>query len=76
MRALLRDQEDNTLLAIEVTEAYYVPDDQILYMETITGDTYCAGKMIQINADSIVRELYERGAADLTSYSSWLDESD
>ena len=30
MRALLKDKEDSTLIAIEVTEAVYDPEEQIL----------------------------------------------
>jgi hypothetical protein len=67
MRALLRDQEDQTLIALEVTEAAYYPDDQDLGL--YSGDTtYMVHKIVKANADSLIRELYDTGKADFTNY--------
>lgn len=74
MRALLRDREDNTLIAIEVTEVYYDPDEQTVYLTCESDDTYYIEKVVRVNADSIARELVDKGTADLTEYLACRDD--
>ena len=66
MRALLKDKEDSTLIAIEVTEAVYDPE-QILYLRNADA-SYQVESIIAVNADAAIRELFDRGAVDLTFY--------
>ena len=37
MRALLRDGDDQTLIALEVEEAVYDPEDQLLMLYAASG---------------------------------------
>ena len=37
MRALLRDAEDQTLIALEAEEAVYDPEDQLLLLYAASG---------------------------------------
>lgn len=67
MRALLRDKEDSTLIAVEVTEAVYDPEDQLLYLRNVDA-SYQVEKIIAVNADAAIREMFDRGTIDLTSY--------
>lgn len=69
MRALLKDKEDSTLIAIEVTEAVYDPEEQILYLRNADA-SYQVESIIAVNADTAIRELFDRGAIDLTFYVS------
>ena len=63
MRALLKDKEDSTLIAIEVTEAVYDPEEQILYLRNADA-SYQVESIIAVNADAAIRELFDRGAVD------------
>ncbi len=56
MRALLKDKEDSTLIAIEVTEAVYDPEEQILYLRNADA-SYQVESIIAVNADAAIREL-------------------
>ena len=67
MRALLKDKEDSTLIAIEVTEAIYAPEAHILYLRNADA-SYQVESIIAVNADAAIRELFDRGAIDLTFY--------
>ena len=40
MRALLRDAEDQTLIALEAEEAVYDPEDQLLLLYAASGTNY------------------------------------
>ena len=40
MRALLRDAEDQALIALEVEEAVYDPEDQLLLLYAASGTNY------------------------------------
>ena len=44
MRALLRDAEDQTLIALEAEEAVYDPEDQLLLLYAASGTNYRAGQ--------------------------------
>lgn len=67
MRALLKDKEDSTLIAIEVTEAIYDPEEHILYLRNADA-SYQVESIIAVNADAAIRELFDRGAIYLTFY--------
>lgn len=67
MRALLKDKEDRTLIAIEATEAVYDPEEQILYLRNADA-SYQVESIIAVNADAAIQELFDRGAVDLTCY--------
>ena len=57
----------STLIAIEVTEAVYDPEEQILYLRNADA-SYQVESIIAVNADAAIRELFDRGAVDLTFY--------
>ena len=44
MRALLRDAEDQTLIALEAEEAVYDPEDQLLLLYAASGVKNRAGQ--------------------------------
>ena len=48
MRALLKDKEDSTLIAIEVTEAIYDPEEHILYLRNADA-SYQVESIIAVN---------------------------
>lgn len=73
MRALLKDKEDQTLMAIEVTEAIYDADNQILYLYN-ADMCYQVERIVKPNADSAIQALYEDGKADLTNYPACVEE--
>ena len=67
MRALLKDKEDCTLIVMEVTEAVYDPDDAILYLRNADA-AYQVERMVRVNADAAMQELYQTGMVDLTAF--------
>ena len=73
MRALLRDKEDSTLIAVSVNSICYSPEALELYIDT-GHSSYTVERIIQANADSLIRELFENGKADLTDYQAPIDE--
>ena len=73
MRALLRDKEDGTLLAVSVVSVCYSPEAMELYIDT-GHSGYTIERIIQVNADSLIRELFENGKADMTNYQATIDE--
>lgn len=73
MRALLRDQSDNTLMVICVTEASFDPKEQELYL--YAGEScYTVQRVTSAIADSLLRELFETGKADFTQFGTEVDE--
>ena len=71
MRALLRDAQDQTRIALEVEEVVYDPKDNKLFLcETC----YAVSKVVRANADSIIEELVIKGYSDLTEFESEQDE--
>ena len=60
MRALLRDAEDQTLIALEVEEAIYDPEDQLLMLYAASGTNYEVSRIVRSNADSMIKELAEK----------------
>lgn len=73
MRALLRDRSDNTIMAICVTEASFDTKEQELYL--YAGETcYTVQKVTSTIADSLLRELFETGKADLTQFGTEVEE--
>lgn len=73
MRALLKDKEDGTLIAIDVTETRYDPDSMELCL--YVGETcYTIHQITQVIADSLVRDLYENGKSDFTQFQTEIEE--
>ena len=70
MRALLRDVEDQTLIALEVEEAIYDPEDQLLMLYASSGTNYEVSKVVRPNADSMIKELAEKGFCDMTQFTA------
>ena len=66
MRALLRDAEDQALIALEVEEAVYDPEDQLLLLYAASGTNYEVSRIVRANADSMIKELAEKGFCDMT----------
>ena len=57
MRALLRDAQDQTRIALEVEEVVYDPKDNKLFLYTTSETCYAVSKVVRANADSIIEEL-------------------
>lgn len=74
MRALLRDAQDQTRIALEVEEVVYDPKDNKLFLYTTSETCYAVSKVVRANADSIVEELVMKGYSDLTQFESEQDE--
>lgn len=74
MRALLRDAQDQTRIALEVEEAAYDPKDNKLFLYTTSETCYAVSKVVRANADSIIEELVMKGYSDLTQFESEQDE--
>lgn len=51
MRALLRDAQDQTRIALEVEEAVYDPEDNKLFLYTTSETCYAVSKVVRANAD-------------------------
>ena len=73
MRALLRDAQDQTRIALEVEEVYD-PKDNKLFLYTTSETCYAVSKVLRANADSIIEELVMKGYSDLTQFESEQDE--
>ena len=67
MRALLRDAEDQTLIALEAEEAVY---DQLLLLYAASGTNYEVSRIVRANADSMIKELAEKGFCDMTQFTA------
>lgn len=70
MRALLRDAEDQALIALEVEEAVYDPEDQLLLLYAASGTNYEVSRIVRANADSMTKELAEKGFCDMTQFTA------
>ena len=67
MRALLKDGADGTFIVLEVEQVCYDEQARELYLAS-TDYEYCVPRIIRVNADSVIRELFETGKSDLTCY--------
>lgn len=76
MRALLRDKDDSTLIAIEVSEAVYEKEGQRILFYTLTDTCYAVERIVDANAESLIRVLFTSGCADFTTYPGSLCEED
>ena len=65
MRALLRDAQDQTRIALEVEEAVYDPKDNKLFLYTTSETCYAVSKVVRANADSIIEELVMKGYSNI-----------
>lgn len=61
MRALLRDGQDQTRIALEVEEAVYDPESNQLFLYTSSETCYVVSKVVKANADSFIEELAAKG---------------
>ena len=57
MRALLRDAEDQTLIAL-------------LLLYAASGTNYEVSRIVRANADSMIKELAEKGFCDMTQFTA------
>ncbi len=72
MRVLLRDSEDNSLIAFDAQEVIFDPEDQTMILAA--GDlSYVVEKIAQVNADEYIRELVDQGKVDLTMFKAKAD---
>ena len=69
----MQDKEDGTLIAVSVESIYYAPDAMELYISS-GYSSYTIDRIIQANADSLIRELFETGKSDMTAYPASVDE--
>lgn len=74
MRALLRDAKDQTMIAFEVEEAIYDPKQQKIFLYAASGSCYAVSRIVKPNADSMIKELAERGVCDMTQFEATEDE--
>lgn len=68
MRALLKDQTDGTLVAFETVEAIYDKEEQRIYLYNPAGTGYQVGPIIEVNAESLIAELFKKGQSEMTDY--------
>lgn len=67
MRVLMRDSQDNSLIAFDAQEVIFDLEDQSMILTA--GDlSYVVDKTAQVNADAYIRELVDLGKVDLTMY--------
>lgn len=74
MRVLLRDAEDQTLVAFEAEEAIYDPEQQKIFLYSASGTCYAVSRIVRPNADSLIKELAEKGVCDMTQFEATEDE--
>lgn len=74
MRALLRDAEDQTRIALEVEEAIYDPEQQKIFLYSASGTCYSVDRIVRANADSMIEELATMGFCDMTQFEASEDE--
>lgn len=67
MRVLMRDSQDNSLIAFDAQEVIFDPEDQSMIL-TAGYLSYVVDKIAQVNADAYIRELVDLGKVDLTMY--------
>lgn len=70
MRALLRDAEDQTFIAFEVEEAFYDQEEQKIYLYSASRTCYAVSRIVRTNADSLIKELAEKGVCDMTQFTT------
>lgn len=72
MRVLLRDQSDNTYIALDAESLYYDESSQELYVASENYD-YTVHRIVKANADSFIREVFETGKVDLSQFEASAD---
>lgn len=73
MRVLFRDKEDSTLFVAEVKDAMYYPDESCLSFVSADNDDIDIYDIPYSLAEPIIRELFEKGSVDLSSYKASLN---
>ena len=73
MRVLMRDKDDSTLILIEAASITYDRTAMELYVGTVETD-YVIERITEVNANSLIQELYNTGKVDVTLYSAYEDE--
>lgn len=67
MRVLMRDSQDNSLIAFDAQEVIFDSEDQSMILTA--GDlSYVVDKIAHVNADAYIQELVDLGKVDLTMY--------
>ena len=64
------DAYDQALIALEVEEAVYDPEDQLLLLYAASGTNYEVSRIVRANADSMIKELAEKGFCDMTQFTA------
>lgn len=72
MRVLLRDQSDNTYIALDTECICYDENAQELYVGSENYD-YTVHRIVKANADSFIREAFDTGKVDLTQFEASAD---
>ena len=62
MRALLRDAQDQTRIALEVEEAVYDPKDNKLFLYTTSETCYAVSKVVRTNVQPSTSEPRQSAA--------------
>lgn len=73
MQILMRDKDDSTLILVVATSITYDRSDMELHVGTVETD-YVIEKITEVNANSVIQELYDKGKADVTMYPAYEDE--
>lgn len=72
MRALMKNAEDKTYFAMEISYVYYVPETSCLWIE---GGGYDVGiRVSQVTANGIIEKLANLVVADLREFDSYIDD--
>ena len=74
MKALFRDQSDDTLFAAEIRTVTYDPDTKILLFISTDDDDIEIPQIERGWADGIIQTLYEDNKINLTEYPAYLNE--
>ena len=59
-----------TRIALEAEEAVYDPEDQLLLLYAASGTNYEVSRIVRANADSMIKELAEKGFCDMTQFTA------
>lgn len=67
MRVLAKDESDDFLRAFEAVDVYFDSEQKALCFSLANSDSYYIENVMPMDADSIIYDLYSKGAADLTN---------
>ena len=73
-RVLLKDHAENGFvladLYVEDAIDIYDPEDQLLLLYAASGTNYEVSRIVRANADSMIKELAEKGFCDMTQFTA------